>query len=368
MENKLKVGIAHGDINGISYELIVNIMEDNRICEICTPIIYGSSKVVAYHRKTLNLENLGFNSIQSPQNANTKRCNIINCVDDEVKVDLGQETPESDKSSMIALKRALDDLDRGEIDVLVMAPQTGDSYRTENSNGCLDFFGRRYKSRNVMPLLIGENLRLSFITNHVPLKEVPAQITPENCFFKIRQLVKTLQQDFTIDKPVIGVLGLNPHSVNEGQGEEEVNVIIPAIERLREKSVMALGPYNAERLFTGTDYEKFDLIVAMYHDQGMIPFNTLQGTTGCMLLAGLPVIVTSTTHGVAYDLVGQGKADDTGLRNAIYLAIDAYRNREQNLELSRNPLRHYDIGGNTNETDMNVEQIVGIAAEDQADI
>lgn len=363
MENKLKVGIAHGDINGISYELIVNIMEDNRICEICTPIIYGSSKVVAYHRKTLNLENLGFNSIQSPQNANTKRCNIINCVDDEVKVDLGQETLESDKAAMIALKRALDDLDRGELDVVVMAPQSGNSFRSENSSGCLDFFGRRYKARNVMPLLIGENLRMSFITNHIPLKDVPSQITGENCFFKIRQLAKTLEEDFTIDKPVIGVLGLNPHATEEDAGEEETNIIIPAIERLREKSVMALGPFNAERLFTGVEYEKFDLIVAMYHDQGMIPFNTLQGKTGAMLLAGLPVIITSTAHGVAYDIVGQGKADATALRNAIYLAIDAYNNREQNFELSRNPLRHYEIGGNSNETDMNVEQIVGIASE-----
>ncbi|MGL5683310.1 MAG: PdxA family dehydrogenase [Marinifilaceae bacterium] len=364
MENKLKVGIAHGDVNGISYELIINIMEDNRLCEICTPILYGSSKVVAYHRKTLNLENLGFNSITSPQNANPKRCNIINCVDDEIKVELGQETPEADKAAMTALKRALDDLDRGDLDVVVMAPQTSASFAAENSHGVTDFLGRRYRARNIMPLLVGPNLRMSFMTNHIPLKDVASQINIDNCFFKIRQLSQTLQTDFTIDKPVIGVMGLNPHTTHEAMGEEETNVIVPAIERLRERGIMALGPYSAERLFTGVDYEKFDLVMAMYHDQGMIPFNTLVGKTGTMMFAGIPVVVTSTAHGVAYDIAGKGEADDTGMRNAIYMAIDAFNNRTQNMELSSNPLKHYDVGGNANETDMNVEQIVGIKEEE----
>ena len=155
-------------------------------------------------------------------------------------------------------------------------------------------------------------------------------------------------------------MGLNPHTSSEAMGEEETNVIVPAIERLREKGVVALGPYSAERLFTGVDYEKFDLVIAMYHDQGMIPFNTLIGKTGAMMFAGIPVIVTSTAHGVAYDITGQGDADDTGLRNAIYMAIDAYNNRTQNQELGSNPLKHYDIGGNANETDMNVDQIAGV--------
>lgn len=361
MENRLNVGIAHGDVNGISYELIIKIMAENKICEICTPILYGSSKVAAYHRKTLNIENFNLNSIQTPQEANAKRCNVINCVDDAVKVDLGKETPDSDQAAMIALKRALDDLDRKEIDLVVAAPQGIAAFQSEGVSGCPDYMAARYNTKNSMPVLVGTHIKMGFVTTHLPLKDVTAHITAIDVLSKLKMLDNCLKKDFTIRKPRIAVLGLNPHTgENCTFGEEEKNIILPALEKARENGIMALGPYAADNLFSGTDFEKFDAILAMYHDQGMIPFKILEGDEGAVLMAGLPVVYTSTVSGTAYDIVGQGIGDDTALRNALYLGIDVYNNRLQNAELSRNTLPHYDVAGNTNETDLNVEQIAGV--------
>lgn len=364
MENRLKVGITHGDVNGIGYELIIKMMAENKICEVCTPILYGSSKVAAYHRKALNVENFSLNTIQTPQEANAKRCNIINCVDDAIKVDLGLETPESDEAAMLALKCALDNLDKKEIDVLVGAPQGCNSFKLENASGCLEFLARRYDVKNVMPLLVGEKMKIGFVTTHIPFKEIAANITVNNIVNKLRLLDSCLKRDFTIRKPRIAVLGLNPHSgENCLYGEEEKNIIVPAIEKARNNGIMALGPYAPDSLFSGIEYEKFDVILAMYHDQGMTPFKTLEGNEGAVLVAGLPVVYTSTAHGMAFDIVGQGTGEEMGMRKAVYVAIDVFNNREQNAELAKNPLGHYDIAGNSNESDMNVEQIAGIKAQ-----
>lgn len=362
MENRLKVGVTHGDVNGISYELIIKIMAENRICEVCTPVLYGSSKVAAYHRKNLNVENFSLNSIQNVQDANSKRCNVINCVDDAIKVDLGRETPESDEAAMIALNVGLNDLDGKGIDVLVGAPQGCNAFKPDS--GCPDFLAKRYEVKNVMPLLVGEKMKMGFVTNHVPFQDIAAHITIANIYNKLRLLDSCLKRDFTIRKPRIGVLGLNPHT-GEGcmYGEEEQNVIIPAIEKARNNGIMVFGPYAADALFSGVEFEKFDVILSMYHDQGMIPFKAIEGYNGAVLLAGLPVVYTSTVNGTAYDLVGKDAGDESGLRNALYLAIDVYNNRKMNEELERNPLRHYDIAGNANESDLNVDQIAGVKNE-----
>lgn len=362
MENRLVVGITHGDVNGVGYELIIKMMAENKLCEVCTPLLFGSSKVAAYHRKALNVENFSLNSIQKAQEANAKRCNIINCVDDAIKVDLGQETPESDEAAMIALNTALECLDRKEIDVLVGAPQGCHSFQPEA--GCPAFFAKRYDSRNVMPLLVGEKMKMGFVTNHMPFKEVIEQITFNNIYNKLRLLDSCLKKDFTIRKPRIAVLGLNPHTgENCLYGEEEKNIIIPAIEKARNNGIMALGPYAPDALFSGIEFEKFDVVLAMYHDQGMIPFTAIEGNAGAVLLAGLPVVYTSTVHGMAFDITGQGIADESGMRNALYLAVDVYNNRTMNAELVQNPLKHYDIASNSNESDLNVEQIAGVREE-----
>lgn len=364
MENRLKVGITHGDINGVAYEIVIKMMAENRICEVCTPVFYGSPKVAAYYRKNLTVENFNLNSIQSPQEANPKRCNVINCVDDAVKVDVGKETPESDEAAMSVLKRALDDLDHKELDVVVATPQGSRSFQSEEAGGYAGYLNKRYEVKSGMPLLVGERMKMAFVTENVPFKEIGPEITTGNILNKLKVLDYCLKRDFTIRKPRIAVLGLNPHTGENCMfGEEEKNVILPAIEKAREHGIMALGPYAPDSLFCGTDYEKFDAVLAMYYDQGMIPFKTLEGVEGAVLMAGLPVVCTSTVHGMAYDIAGQGIADETALRKALYLAIDVYNTRMQNVALSRNPLPHYDVAGNANETDMNVDQIAGVREE-----
>ena len=362
MEDRLVVGLTHGDVNGIGYELIIKLMTENRICEVCTPLLFGSSKVAAYHRKALNVENFNLNSIQRVQEANPKRCNIINCVDDAIKVDLGQETSESDEASMIALKAALDCLDRQEIDVLVGAPQGNRSFQPES--GCAAFLASRYEARNTMPLLVGGKMKMGFVSDCLSFKEAGEQITFNNVLAKIKLLDLCLKRDFVVRKPRIAVLGLNPFNRENGMwGDEEKNVIIPAIEKARSNGIMALGPYAPETLFAGIEFEKFDVILAMYHDQGMIPFRVIEGNEGAILMTGLPVVFTTTVHGMAYNITGQGVADDTGLRNALYLAIDVYNNRKMNANLLANQLRHYDIASGNNESDLNVEQIAGVKEE-----
>lgn len=364
MENRLRVGVTHGDVNGIGYELIIKMMAENKICEVCIPVLYGSSKVTAYHRKALNVENFSLNSIQNPQEANTKRCNVINCVSDDVKVDLGKETPESDEAAMIALKCALGHLDSKELEVVVAAPQGCGSFKAEGASGCMEYMAQKYETKNVMPLLVGEKMKMGFVTTHVPFKEISENITVSNLVAKLKVLDSCLKRDFTIRKPRIAVLGLNPHTGEDClYGEEEKNIIAPAIAKVRELGIIALGPYAADALFCGNDFEKFDVILAMYHDQGMIPFKSIEGNEGAVLLAGLPVVYTSTVHGMAFDIVGQGIGDEIALRKAVYLGIDVYNNRKQNTELSRHPLPHYDIAGNANESDLNVEQIEGVRQE-----
>lgn len=361
MENKLKVGITHGDINGIGYELIIKTMAENKICEICMPVFYGSPKVAAFHRKTVEVENFNLTSINTPQEANAKRCSVINCVDDAVKVELGKETPESDEAAMIALKCALEHLDKHEIDVLVAAPQGCNSFKSAGANGCLEYLAKRYDAKSVMPLLVGEKMKMGFVTTHIPFKEIAANITSVNILAKLKMLDNTLKKDFTIRKPRIAVLGINPHAGENGLlGDEEQNIILPALEKARENGIMALGPYAPDTLFTGIDFQKFDAILAMYYDQGMIPFKAIEGNNGAVLVVGLPVIYTSTVHGMAFDIVGKDIADDSALRSAIYVAIDVLNNRIQNATLTKTPLPHYDIAGNSNESDLNVEQIAGV--------
>lgn len=366
MENRLKVGITHGDINGVAYELVIKMMAENRICEVCTPVFYGSPKVAAYYRKNLSVENFNLNSIQSAQDANSKRCNVINCVDDAVKVEAGKETPESDGAAMSVLKKALDDLEQRMLDVVVAAPQGINSFKLENANGCVEFLNRRYDSKFGMPLLVGEKMKMGFVTTHMPFREIAENLTAAHVFNKLKTLDYCLKRDFTIRKPRIAVLGLNPHAgENCTFGEEEKTCLIPAIEKARENGIMALGPYAADSLFSGMEYEKFDAILALYHDQGMIPFKAIEGVEGAVLVAGLPIVYTSTVSGMAYDIAGQGVANEQGLRKAVYLAIDVFNTRMQNVALGRNPLPHYDVAGNANESDMNVEQIAGVKGEEE---
>lgn len=336
-KNKIVVGISQGDINGISYEVIIKTLLDNRILELCTPIVYGSPKIAAYHRKTLNISNFSLNNIRTPNEANHKRPNVINCVDDNTRVELGKSTSMAGMASFQALERAVTDLKNELIDVLVTAPINKYNIQSGEFNfpGHTEYLARHFDSSGKeLMLMIGDNLRVAVVSTHVPIRDVPKYITKENVLNKLQILNHTLIQDFAIRKPCIAVLGLNPHSGDHGIiGDEEKNIIIPTIEEARKQNIMALGPYSADGFFGSVNFKKFDAILAMYHDQGLTPFKALIFDKGVNYTAGLPIIRTSPAHGTAYGIAGEGKATPESMRNAVYLACDIYKNRKNYNEL-----------------------------------
>ncbi len=346
IQNKIVVGISHGDINGISYEVIIKSLMDNRIFDFCIPVVYGSAKVAAYHRKALNIANFSFNNVRSAAEANVKRANIINCLDDNVRVELGKSTNIAGESSLISLENAVNDLKNGTIDVLVTAPINKDNIQSEKFNfpGHTEYLTRESESKKSLMFLVSENLKVGVVTTHLPLSKVPEAITEDAILEKLRIMNKSLIQDFKIRKPKIAVLGLNPHAGDNGLlGSEEVEIIVPAIEKAKEEGILAIGPYPADGFFGSDNFKKFDAVLAMYHDQGLAPFKALAFNSGVNYTAGLDFIRTSPGHGTAYEITGLGKASEISFRNAIYLACDIYRNRTEYKEISKDPLQHHEI-------------------------
>ncbi len=360
-ESLLKVGITQGDINGIGYEIIIKTLMDSRILEFCTPVIYGSPKVAAYHRKALNIESFSLNNINDPKEAVSKRVNIVNCLCDTVKVELGKESIISGESAFKAVDIATEHLKRNEIDVLVTAPVNKHSIYANKLDyaGHSEYLAEKFNSDRTMTILVGDALKVGVVSGHVPMSKLGETITKEIIINKLRILNNSLGYDFSIRKPKIAVLGLNPHMGDKGMwGNEEANEIIPAIEKAREEGIMAIGPFSADGFFASGGFSKFDAVLAMYHDQGMIPFKTLESNRGVVFTAGLPRVRTSPAHGTAYEIVGEGIANEEGFRNALYLAIDIYKNRKLNREISKAPLQHYEIDmTNPNEPEPNVEDL-----------
>ncbi len=339
---KVKVAITQGDINGIGYEIIFKTLTDPKVLELYTPVIYGSSKVAAYHRKALNIPNFSLNSIRSGEEAHPKRVNIVNCLDDNVRVELGKATEIGGQSAFESLKRAVDDLKNGLVDVLVTAPINKRATYSESFNfpGHTEFLAEHFGAESHIMLMVSSKMRVGVVTGHIPLKEVTNALTIDLVLEKLRVLDKTLRIDFTIRKPRIGVLGVNPHAGDGGLlGDEEINVISPAIEMARKEDIMALGPYPADGLFGSGDIGKFDAILAMYHDQGLAPFKSIAFSEGVNLTGGLPVVRTSPDHGTAFEIAGENKADESSFREAIYLAVDTFKRRRSHEEISSNLLK-----------------------------
>lgn len=354
--NSIRVGISHGDINGIGYEVIMKTLLDPRILEMCTPIIYGSPKVAAYHRKALNINNLSLNHIRSTKEAHSKKVHIINCIDDNVRVELGKSTPDAGDASFTALDRACSDLQNGFIDVLVTAPINKDNIQSDKFNfpGHTEFLAEAFNAEDYAMLMVSETMKMGVVTTHLPLSKVAENLSTEIVLSKIRIIAKSLQQDFSITKPRIAVFGLNPHAGDNGLlGSEEKEIIIPAIKQAKREGIIALGPYPADGFFGSEDYRKFDAILAMYHDQGLIPFKMTSFDRGVNYTAGLPIVRTSPSHGTAYSLAGEDKASPDSFRQALYLAIDIYESRKIYAEISKNPLRRYDV--NPNQVDESVD-------------
>jgi len=362
-QEPIRIGITHGDINGIGYEVILKTLEDPRILEMCTPIVYGSPKVAAYHRKALNINDVSFNHIRNTKEAYPLKANIINCVDENVRVELGKSTSEAGMSSYQALEKAVSDLQNGYIDALITAPINKDNIQNENFHfpGHTEYLAQKFNTEDYAMLMVSETMKVGVVTTHIPISKVAQSISKEAILSKIRIIAKSLQQDFAITKPRIAVFGLNPHAGDNGLlGNEEKDIIIPAIAQAKKEGIVALGPYPADGFFGSEDYRKFDAILAMYHDQGLIPFKLASFERGVNYTAGLPVIRTSPSHGTAYALAGEDKASPESFRQALYLAIDIYKSREIYEEITSNPLRKYEINPNQVDESVDIE-----ASEDE---
>ena len=329
---KLIVGITQGDGNGIGYEVIIKALSDARILEGFTPVIYGSSKIFGFYRKLLHdIEPMDTNVISSARDAHPKRINIVNCLPDNIFVEPGQATPESAKSATRALECAVEDIKRGYIDVLVTAPINKKAMVKEGFGytGHTEYLEKTFGVREVTMFMVSDSLKVGVVTAHIPLKEVPGSITKERILSKLRMMDRSLRRDFGIDDPRIAVLGLNPHCGDGGLlGDEEQNIILPAVLEATQEGINAFGPYSPDGFFGLGNYGRFDATLAMYHDQGLAPFKALAFERGVNFTAGLPVVRTSPDHGTAYEMAGRDKADPQSMMQAIYTAIDIYRKRE----------------------------------------
>lgn len=340
---KIKVGITHGDINGIGYEVILKALEDTRMTELCTPVIYGSAKIAAYYRKGADLPPVDLTIVQSATTARDGETSIINVVPEDTKIEPGVASKTAGEAAFIALERAVADLRNGDIDVLVTAPINKDTIQSETFRfpGHTEYLessiGDGDKS---LMVLCSDTLRVALVTTHVPIAKVPAAITGEAIMEKLAVFDKSLRRDFAVAKPRIAVLALNPHAGENGLlGKEETEIISPAIAEARKKDILAFGPYAADGFFGSEAYMKFDGVLAMYHDQGLAPFKTIAMDSGVNYTAGLPYVRTSPDHGTGFDIAGKGEASAESMRQAIYTAIDVFRNRAAYSNAYRNPLR-----------------------------
>lgn len=329
----IRVGITHGDINSISYEIILKTLEDDRMLEICTPVVYGSAKIAAFYRKALGMNDFHLHQIASAAEAQEGVNNIVNVIGEDVKVDPGMPTQASGEAARAALDAAIADLKAGNIDVLVTAPINKHCVQSEDFRfpGHTEYLESEYgDGQKALMVLCCDNMRVALVTTHLPLKDVPGAITKEAIMEKLRIFHRSLQEDFATPSPRIAVLSLNPHGGEGGLlGTEEEEIIIPAIKEAREEKMLVFGPYAVDGFFGAGSYAKFDGILAMYHDQGLAPFKALAMDAGVNLTAGLPYVRTSPDHGTGYDIVGKGQANAESMRHAIYYAIDIFRSRRR---------------------------------------
>ena len=341
MERKIRVAITHGDTNGIGYEVILKAFDNPAMFEICTPIIYGSPKVAAYHCKALDLQTT-FSIIENAEDAKEGRLNLLPTFEEEVKVELGQPSKEAGEAALKALDRAMTDYRHGLFDVLVTAPINKNTIQSDlfNFRGHTEYIEQCVgEGHKALMILMNDTLRVALVTTHLPIKDVASAITKEAVVEKATIFHLAMKRDLRISNPRIAVLSLNPHAGDGGVlGSEEQEVIIPAIEELEKAGIQAFGPYAADGFFGSGAYSRFDGVLAMYHDQGLAPFKTLALENGVNFTVGLPIIRTSPDHGTAFDIAGKGIADEQSFRQAVYMAIDVFRNRQNYDEPLANPL------------------------------
>ena len=336
------IGFTCGDINGIGLELIIKSLTDSRVSDACVPVIFASNKCVNFYRKVLPDVNFSYQAIKEFSKLNPKQVNVYNCWEEEVHITPGQLTEAGGKYALISLQSAVQALKGGHIQALVTGPIHKKNIHSPNFDysGHTPYLKAMFEVNDVVMLMAAQNLRVALVTEHVPVSEIAQHITKENILSKLRILHASLQKDFGIDKPKIAVLGLNPHAGDEGLiGTEEEKIIKPSIKEARQQNMLAFGPYSADAFFARGYHERFDAVLAMYHDQGLIPFKSLSIGEGVNYTAGLPVVRTSPDHGTAFDIAGKGKADASSFLEAIFVAADIMRTRENYEDMHKNPLR-----------------------------
>lgn len=336
------IGVSCGDLNGIGLELIIKTFSDNRLLDLCTPVIFASNKVVNFYRKSINDINFNYQSTKEYNRFNNKQVNVFNCWEEEVAINPGQLEDAAGKYAVLSLQTAVAALKQQQIDGLVTAPIHKKNIQSSEFNytGHTPYLKEAFSANDVVMMLCAGNFRVALVTEHVPVKDIAQYITKENILSKLNIIHKSLQRDFGIDKPRIAVLGLNPHAGDEGLvGKEEETIIKPAIKEAKNNNMLVVGPFSADAFFARRQYEKFDAVLAMYHDQGLIPFKALASGEGVNYTAGLPVVRTSPDHGVAFDIAGKDKADASSFLTSIFECIDIIQQRAAYDTNRSNPLK-----------------------------
>ncbi|WP_313375691.1 4-hydroxythreonine-4-phosphate dehydrogenase PdxA [Chishuiella sp.] len=342
VNKKIRVAISIGDYNGIGIEVILKTLHEKEITELFTPVIFGSTKLLSYHKDRLKLDKINFQGIQNTSQIVDGKINVVNLWKDQIDVQFGKVTKEAGIHAFESLKAATESVSNGFTDVLVTAPINKDNIQSEEFHfpGHTEYLAEAWKGRALM-FLVSEKLKVGLVSQHIPIKDVAKQITNKSVYYKIQQIHKSLVEDYAIEKPKIAVLGLNPHAGDNGLlGVEEKEIIIPVIQSCIEKNQLVFGPYPADSFFTPKNLDAFDAVLAMYHDQGLVAFKTISFDEGVNYTAGLRYVRTSPDHGVAYDIAGKGIANEESFKEAIFTAIELYKNRVDYKELTKNVLQH----------------------------
>ena len=339
-KGKIKLGISIGDLNGIGCEVALKTFQDSRMLEFCTPVLFASNKSVSFQKNHLKIE-LGFNGVKSAAQAIDGKINVVNVWNESPKTVFGQATPEAGNYAIKSLKAAVTALKNGEVDVLVTAPINKNNIQSEEFKfpGHTDYLAKELQGNSLM-LMVSGALRVGLLTDHVAVKDVAQMITPKRIKEKVTTLMNSLKEDFGIRKPKIALLGINPHSGDNGTiGQEDDKVMKPTIKELFDSGQMVFGPYSADSFFGSDNHKNFDAILAAYHDQGLIPFKTLAFGKGVNFTAGLSKVRTSPDHGTAYEIAGKGQADESSFKEAVFMAIEVFKNRLNHREIASNPLK-----------------------------
>jgi 4-hydroxythreonine-4-phosphate dehydrogenase len=332
MNHKPRIGITLGDVNGIGPEVVLKALADNRVLNIATPVVYGSGRVVSHYKKLLNIEDLNYSQVKSKGQFAHKSINVVNCWEESLEINPGKQTAEGGKAALTALKQACEDLKEGSLDALVTAPIDKKTVHSDEFpfTGHTEFLSKFFNASESLMFMISDSLRVGLVTEHIPVSKIATSVTKEKIEAKLMVMEASLRKDFGINKPKIAVLSLNPHAGDNGLiGSEDDTIIKPIVNDLRNKGRLVFGPFPADGFFGSSQYTKYDGILAMYHDQGLIPFKAIAFDNGVNFTAGLPVVRTSPDHGTAFSIAGKNQASEVSLREAIYRAVDIFKQRTE---------------------------------------